>query len=286
MPKYSIETDALRNPLSLSDKDADAPSGTAAKTQEAAENDLAIVSEARPNQSRDARPVSCRVAAGSKVTVAIMDSRTLVREALIAALAAAGGGVAGVEYEDPDDWHTAGSGEDVSAVLLGIGDRRADDPVLIDDLQKLGRDHPGLPVIVMGERQDSAHVLKILSHGARGYVPANVSLDVAIGALHLAIAGGAFVPAAVLMEAGRPDRDEPGSTKPPFDLTDRQAAVAEAVAQGKPNKIIAYELNLCESTVKVHIRVIMKKMLARNRTEVAFKLHRIRQQAASGSTAK
>ena len=36
------------------------------------------------------------------------------------------------------------------------------------------------------------------------------------------------------------------------------------------NKLIAYELNMCESTVKVHIRNIMKKLKATNRTQVAY----------------
>jgi DNA-binding NarL/FixJ family response regulator len=45
----------------------------------------------------------------------------------------------------------------------------------------------------------------------------------------------------------------------------------EGIRRGKPNKIIAYELNMCESTVKVHVRAIMKKLKATNRTEVAFK---------------
>lgn len=250
------------------------------------QNGSAVISEAVPKQSRSAGRASCRRGGESDVTVAIMDSRTLVREALIAAFAMVEGGVAGVEFADLDEWQIAGSGMDISAILLGIGDRRADDPALIEDLQTLARDHPGLPVIVMGEQQEPGHVLKILSLGARGYVPANVSLEVAISALHLAIAGGVFVPADVLMEAAQLDRDEPGAAKLPFDLTDRQAAVAEGVAQGKPNKIIAYELNLAESTVKVHIRVIMKKMQARNRTEVAFKLHSIRRQAGTGSTTK
>jgi DNA-binding NarL/FixJ family response regulator len=44
-----------------------------------------------------------------------------------------------------------------------------------------------------------------------------------------------------------------------FTLT--QAEVAQALG-GKANKIIAYELNLRESTVKVHIRNIMKKLFA------------------------
>ena len=53
-------------------------------------------------------------------------------------------------------------------------------------------------------------------------------------------------------------------------FTTRQAAVVEAVRQGKANKIIAYELNMRESTVKVHVRNIMKKLKAGNRTEVAY----------------
>jgi DNA-binding NarL/FixJ family response regulator len=68
-------------------------------------------------------------------------------------------------------------------------------------------------------------------------------------------------------------------------LTARQAAVAEAVARGKANKIIAHDLNLRESTVKVHIRSIMKKLHARNRTEVAFKLHNLAPRRIAPGTA-
>ena len=53
-------------------------------------------------------------------------------------------------------------------------------------------------------------------------------------------------------------------------LSKQQIAVVKKLAQGKPNKIIAYELALCESTVKVHVRAIMKKLQATNRTQVAY----------------
>jgi DNA-binding NarL/FixJ family response regulator len=56
-------------------------------------------------------------------------------------------------------------------------------------------------------------------------------------------------------------------------FTARQAAVADRLRRGKPNKLIAYELNMCESTVKVHIRNIMKKLRASNRTEAGYKLN-------------
>jgi DNA-binding NarL/FixJ family response regulator len=46
--------------------------------------------------------------------------------------------------------------------------------------------------------------------------------------------------------------------------------VLRLLQQGKQNKIIAYELGMCESTVKVHIRHIMRKLNARNRTQVVL----------------
>ena len=54
-------------------------------------------------------------------------------------------------------------------------------------------------------------------------------------------------------------------------VTPREVAVIRALQQGKPNKVIAYELNMCESTVKVHVRNLMKKMKAKNRTDLAIK---------------
>ena len=53
-------------------------------------------------------------------------------------------------------------------------------------------------------------------------------------------------------------------------FTAKQTAVIEAIRRGKANKVIAYELNMCESTVKVHVRNIMKKLQAKNRTQVAL----------------
>jgi DNA-binding NarL/FixJ family response regulator len=58
----------------------------------------------------------------------------------------------------------------------------------------------------------------------------------------------------------------------PFGLvTARELTVIRAIQQGKSNKIIAHELNMCESTVKVHVRNVMKKLKAKNRTEAAIK---------------
>jgi len=97
-----------------------------------------------------------------------------------------------------------------------------------------------------------------------------VTARVVAEAIELARAGGTFVPVSGFL-ALREVICAAVESKPlmPSFLTTRQGAVAEALRKGKANKIIAYELNMCESTVKVHVRNIMKKVQATNRTQVA-----------------
>ena len=63
-------------------------------------------------------------------------------------------------------------------------------------------------------------------------------------------------------------------------FTNRQSAVFEALKRGKANKTIAYELNMRESTVKVHVRHVMRKLKATNRTEAVYKLNELGDQDA------
>ena len=124
-----------------------------------------------------------------------------------------------------------------------------------------------VPVVVQSNDRPGHQVLELLKIGVQGYIPTSVSTEVAVQALRLVCAGGTFVPTSCLHSL--PDRAQSASDGTGF-LTGRQLQVVEAIRQGKPNKIIAYELNMCESTVKVHVRAIMKKLKARNRTEVAY----------------
>jgi DNA-binding NarL/FixJ family response regulator len=216
--------------------------------------------------------------------IAIIDRRALGRELLTTALGGSEGGFSSRAYAEIGEWLVDENRRSTSAILLGIGGAGSDDPDLSADLQNLTREYPQIPVIVMGDTEDPSEVVEFLSHGARGYIPTSVSLSVAIGALSLAIAGGVFVPASALLDTGHASRQRRPEAGTVFGLTERQAAVAEAIARGKPNKIIAFELNLCESTVKVHTRSIMKKLQARNRTEVAFKLHATKAAPRSAAT--
>ena len=52
-------------------------------------------------------------------------------------------------------------------------------------------------------------------------------------------------------------------------LTERETAILKCLAAGKSNKVIARELDIMESTVKVHIRNLLKKLKFRSRVEAA-----------------
>jgi DNA-binding NarL/FixJ family response regulator len=58
------------------------------------------------------------------------------------------------------------------------------------------------------------------------------------------------------------------------EVTTRELEVLAALAKGKSNKMIGRELNMREGTVKVHVRSLLKKLNATNRTQLALRAYR------------
>jgi DNA-binding NarL/FixJ family response regulator len=98
-----------------------------------------------------------------------------------------------------------------------------------------------------------------------------MGFDIAIEAIRFILVGGTYAPTDYLLTTNPLDLATPTSLSATSILTARELSVVAGIKQGKPNKTIAYELNMCESTVKVHMRNIMKKLHAKNRTEVAMR---------------
>jgi len=148
---------------------------------------------------------------------------------------------------------------------------------------------PSALVVLLSDRDDFEDVVKALSFGVRGYIPTSVGAQVAIAALRLIHAGGTFIPAHVFssvagsseicseyMHLGLSDK---------IALTPRELSVVALLREGKPNKLIAAELKMQESTVKVHVRNILKKLRVTNRTHAAFVANRMLGQQSSSAVA-
>lgn len=220
--------------------------------------------------------------AGSEVrpTLAIIiEKRPLIRDLLLRCLTWASGfdavGVATVE--ESKKFASALEPRLVLVSLMGSPESEGNQSLMKSVAQIFAR----TPVVVLSDFEDLQQVLGVLRSGSRGYISTGMSLDVAVEALRLVKAGGQFLPANCVID-GQPltanDSDAAAQHATAFAtgmFTPRQTSVVDALRRGKANKIIAYELNMRESTVKVHVRNIMKRLKAKNRTEVAYIINQL-----------
>ncbi|MCA1406689.1 response regulator transcription factor [Ensifer sp. IC3342] len=205
----------------------------------------------------------------------IIDSRALDRQCLAQSIVSHKADMRVIALGSIEEWRQQRHlYPPLSSILLNVGGRRIVDPAVAEEIRRLASEFEPVPVIVLADTDELAQIMKALEYGAKGYIPSSVSIDVCIEAIDLAVAGGTFVPASSVFAMRRLLESGNTVTRPLAGMfTARQAEVVEALRRGKANKIIAYELNLRESTVKVHIRNIMKKVKATNRTEVAYKIN-------------
>lgn len=123
------------------------------------------------------------------------------------------------------------------------------------------------PFAVLADSEQADEVLAAFEVGARAYIPTSVTFDVMIEAIKLVVAGGTYYPLSVLSVCANGGEAKHGSL---HALTPRETTVLEAVRQGLPNKLIAQELGISESTIKVHVHRLMKKLKVQNRTQAAI----------------
>lgn len=195
--------------------------------------------------------------------IVLIDPRALFRDCLGHCLQQAYDDQRVVSYGSVADWTASAANYPPAVVLMSVPapNRLRGDGSMEASLSKLSAE---VPVIIISESDDPARILDALKGGARGYIPTSLALAVAVEAVRLVEAGGTFVPVSTLLDARRATSNN-GNVL----FTPRQIMVMEALHRGKANKQIAIELNMRESTVKVHVRHIMKKLKAKNRTEVA-----------------
>lgn len=208
-------------------------------------------------------------------SLVLLDSRALDRECFAHSLRTHGIAMEVLAFGSIDEWRME---QDIhpplGVIVLNIGGHKITEAAA--EMTALTAEFTDVPVVVLAEMDDLSQILVALEYGIRGYIPASVGIDVCVEAINLAMAGGTFVPASSVMAMRRFIGSGSEVARPMAGMfTQRQEEVVRALRQGKANKIIAYELNLRESTVKVHIRNIMKKLKATNRTEVAYKINKM-----------
>jgi len=199
-----------------------------------------------------------------------LDQRTFTRDCVGRWLQSHLSGFTVCALPDPEQIITVSAESDETrAVIINTGPERMSSAGVASLLARVSELAPSVPVAVLSDYEDSENIRAAFELGVHGYIPTSLPSLVAVQAVHLVCAGGTFAPAAALLSSSETRSGSDGA--PLIDgFTQRQAQILECLRRGMANKLIAYELNMCESTVKVHIRNIMKKLKATNRTQVVY----------------
>ena len=107
------------------------------------------------------------------------------------------------ELIDPVELAKSSSDQsDLNLVICYVRSAGVTDNWVQEQLNLIKTQQPGLPVIMISDRDDADDVISALNYGVRGYIPTSIAAEVAIAALTLIEAGGTYVPADALRSEG------------------------------------------------------------------------------------
>jgi len=144
----------------------------------------------------------------------------------------------------------------------------------VETLELILQGWPEAAVIMLTVSEEGEDLATALQAGARGYLIKNIDADYLQRAIERA-AGGESVLAesmAAKLVAQLQKQREPRPAAPPSELdklTPREREILACLARGESNKLIARVLDLAESTVKIHVQNILKKLGLSSRVQAA-----------------
>ena len=134
----------------------------------------------------------------------------------------------------------------------------------IEALGLILQDQPALAVVMLTVSEDAEDLTAALQKGARGYLLKNIDAEFLKRAILRAAAGESVMSEAMTTKLMQQFRaGESGR------LTPREREILGHLACGESNKEIARDLDLAESTVKIHVQNILKKLNLSSRVQAA-----------------
>jgi DNA-binding NarL/FixJ family response regulator len=229
--------------------------------------------------------------------VLLIDDHPLILQALQSVIQGLGDDVTVVGVDSARAAReTLKADSDFDLVLLDLQLGDADG---FDVLVEFRAKYPALPVVVVSASDRTSDVIRAVDAGAMGFVPKRASNDSLFEALHMVMSGGIYVPPMTMgseknptppggdtvpdvLRVMRASAEEPGfqaqSPLKALGLTPRQTDVLALLLQGKPNKLIARELNLSVETIKDHVAAVLRALNVNSRTQAVLAVSQMSQQ--------
>ncbi|WP_262028417.1 LuxR C-terminal-related transcriptional regulator [Microvirga sp. Mcv34] len=142
--------------------------------------------------------------------------------------------------------------------------------------------NPSVKVVMLIEEYDLKQVVAAFQAGADAYLKKSISHEVLVKSLDLVMLGEAIFPGAILDLLRERDlqadlakqapvlEENHEASLPAKGLSVRETVILRCLMDGDSNKIIARKFDITEATVKVHVKAILRKIQAKNRTQAAI----------------
>ncbi|MGE4303080.1 MAG: LuxR C-terminal-related transcriptional regulator [Novosphingobium sp.] len=144
-----------------------------------------------------------------------------------------------------------------------------------DSVEELRAFAPNAMVVILAERFDLETMVSCFNLGAQGYIVKSMRSQPLVTALRLVSLGEKVMPSDLAnaldhRPAASPANNGGQSEIVSANLSPRERDVLCCLMAGYPNKHIARKLDVCEATVKVHVKAILRKLKVHNRTQAAI----------------
>lgn len=149
----------------------------------------------------------------------------------------------------------------------------------LEVLRILSQDLPACAVIVLTVSEEGDELAEALRSGARGYLVKNIDAEALVAGIRMAVDGQAVIDPGMTAKLVAQFRSQPSGSGQATargegdaqrsKLTAREMQVTQLLARGASNKVIARELDVSESTVKIHVQNVLKKLNLNSRVQIA-----------------
>src|ERR1700752_4661792 len=172
-----------------------------------------------------------------------------------------------------DALHILASEQGIDLALLDLS---LPDATGFSGFLRLRETHPRLPVAIVSSEEDQHVVREAISLGAAGYLPKSTSKRELALSIEGVLSGSVSVPKDFVAATRRKNSDSPQALQAKLrELTSQQLRVLDLLRKGHPNRQIAQELQLAESTVKAHITEILRKLGLFSRNKAGIEIGKI-----------
>ncbi|MBX9925264.1 MAG: response regulator transcription factor [Hyphomicrobiaceae bacterium] len=202
----------------------------------------------------------------------IVDDHPLFRGALSQALNASVDGARIDEAQSLDELTALLSkDDDIDLVLLDL----AMPGVLgLSGLLFIRAQYPAIPVVVVSATEDRNVIRRCIEYGASGFVPKSQPVDRIRAAVQAVLNGKIWLPEDVDLHGSKSGENEDLLSRI-STLTPQQLRVLMMLAEGLPNKLIAYKLGVSEATIKAHVSQILTKLGVDSRTQAVIAINKL-----------